>query len=48
MAITVERDTLIVKLRRAVALPFYAIALVLCFLSDGIADLAAILANDAH
>jgi hypothetical protein len=34
------------KLRRALALPLYAVALVLSFISDGIANLAAALAND--
>jgi hypothetical protein len=35
-------------LRRALALPLYVVALVLSFISDGLADIAATLANDAR
>jgi hypothetical protein len=51
MAITIEHDTRVpktLKLRRALALPLYAVALVLSFLSDGIANVAAVLARDPH
>ena len=51
MAITVEYDTRVpisLKLRRALALPIYAIALALSFLTDGLAKLAAMLADDPH
>jgi hypothetical protein len=49
LAITVEYDPRVpasLKLRRALALPIYAIALALSFLSDGLAKLAAMLADD--
>ena len=51
MAITVEYDTRVptsLKLRRALALPIYAIALALSFLTEGLAKLAAMLADDPH
>jgi hypothetical protein len=51
MALTFERDHRVpksLKLRRALATPLYAVALLLSFISDGIADLAAVLANDPH
>jgi hypothetical protein len=49
MAITVEHDSRTpnsLKLRRALALPIYAVSLILSFVSDGLADLAAAIAND--
>jgi hypothetical protein len=50
MAITIEYDSVRVanklKVRRALALPLYGIALVLSYLSDGIANLAAWIADD--
>lgn len=52
MAITIEhgsaRVTNGLKVRRALALPLYTISLILSFLSDGLADIAAVLANDPH
>jgi hypothetical protein len=51
MAITVEYDNRVpmgLRLRRALAVPIYAIALVLSFLTDGLAHLAAMLADDPH
>jgi hypothetical protein len=51
MTITVEYDRRVpvsLRLRRALALPIYAIALTLSFLSDGLANLAAMVADDPH
>jgi hypothetical protein len=52
MAITIEYDTARepsgLKVRRSVALPLYALALILSFLSDGFANLAALIAGDPH
>ena len=49
--LTIERDHRVpktLKLRRALALPLYVVALVLSFISDGLADLAATLAKDSR
>jgi hypothetical protein len=49
MAITVEYDSHVpmsLRLRRALALPIYAIALALSFLTEGLSRLAAMLADD--
>ena len=52
MAITIEYDSARVpngfKARRLLALPLYAVALILSFLSDGLANLAAVIAGDPH
>jgi hypothetical protein len=50
MAVTIEYDSAPetggIKLRRSVALPLYLLALLLSFLSDGLANLAALIADD--
>ena len=46
---TVEYETRVstsLKLRQALALPLYTVALILSFLADGLANLAAMVAND--
>jgi hypothetical protein len=51
MTITVEYGSRVptsLKLRRALATPLYALALLLSFVTDGIADLAARVAKDPH
>ena len=52
MAITSEYDRARVPTgltaRRALALPLYAIALILSFLSNGIANVAAVIADDPY
>jgi len=49
MALTFQYDDRVpksLKVRRAFATPLYAVAPVLSFVSDGVADLAAALAKD--
>lgn len=52
MAITIEhdraRDPRGLRTRRSLALPLYALALVLSFLSNGLANLAAVIAGDPY
>jgi len=51
MTITVDHDSRVsrvLKLRRAVSLPIYVLALILSFLSDGLSNLAAVIAQDTH
>ena len=52
MTIIVDSDSAAIpnsiKARQAVALPLYAIALILSFLSDAVANVAATIANDPH
>jgi hypothetical protein len=52
MAITIEYDSAReprgLKVRRSLALPLYVLALILSFLSDGLANLAALIAGDPH
>jgi hypothetical protein len=49
MAATIECDARVpktLKLRQALAVPLYAVALILSFVTDAIADLAAFVAKD--
>ena len=49
MAITAEYDSRVpnsLKLRRALALAIYVVSLILSFVSDGLANLAAMIAAD--
>ena len=49
MAITAEHDSRTpnsLKLRQALALPIYVVSLILSFVSDGLANLAAVIADD--
>jgi hypothetical protein len=52
MAITIEYDSArepsALKVRRSLALPLYVLALILSFISDGLANLAARIAGDPH
>jgi len=46
MTTDTARESCALKLRRGVATPLYAIALILSYLSDAIANLAAAIARD--
>ena len=50
MAISIEYDNFrvspLLKVRRALALPIYALALILSFVSEGLGDVAAYIARD--
>ena len=52
MAITIEYDSARepngLKARRSLALPLYVLALILSYLSDGLANLAERIAGDPH
>lgn len=50
--ISIENDNVRVpthlKVRRALALPIYALSLILSFVSDALGDVAALIARDPH